>query len=129
MVNAVVEVATDTGVSVSGQAIKDGDVTLKKTLIDVGAGQIVGRAAGNKAEKSAANSAKGKHLQTKVNQQKNIARGKSNTTPKSKANVEKAQTKLDTYVETRAAASATTASGAASTGYEEMDKKINDGNN
>ena len=53
-------VATDTGVSVASQAIKDGDVSLKKTLIDVGAGQIVGNAAGNKARKSAANSAKSK---------------------------------------------------------------------
>jgi len=123
VVKAVVEVATDTGVSVGSQVIKNGDVTLKKTLIDVGAGQIVGRAAGNKAGKSAANSRKGKNLQTKVNQQKNIARGKSNKTPKSKANVKKAQTKLDTYVGTRAAASSATASGAASTAVEKIEEK------
>ena len=129
VVNTAVNVATDTGVSVTTQAIKDGEVSLKKTLIDVGAGQIVGNAAGNKAGKSAANSAKGKNLQTKINQQKNIARGKSNKTPKSKANVKKAQTKLDTHVGTRAAASSTTASGAASTAVEKIEKKIDERNN
>jgi RHS repeat-associated protein len=129
VVNTAVNVATDTGVSVTTQAIKDGEVSLKKTLIDVGAGQIVGNAAGNKVGKSAANSAKGKNLQTKINQQKNIARGKSNKTPKSKANVNKAQTKLDTHVGTRAAASSTTASGAASTAVEKIEKKIDERNN
>jgi RHS repeat-associated protein len=129
VVNTAVNVATDTGVSVASQAIKDGDVSLKKTLIDVGAGQIVGNAAGNKAGKSAANSAKGKNLQSKVNQQKNIARGKSNKTPRSKANINKAQTKLDTHVGTRAAASSTTASGAASTAVEKIEKKVNERNN
>ena len=129
VVNTVVELVTDTGVSVASQVIKGEDVTLKKTLIDVGAGQIVGRAAGNKAGKSATNSAKGKNLQTKVNQQKNIARGKSNKTPKSKANVNKAQTKLNTHVGVRAAASSATASGAASTSYEKLEKKINERNN
>ena len=129
LVKTAVDVATDTGVSVSSQTIKHGDVSLKKTLIDVTAGQTVGKVAGKKTRKKVANSAKGKRLKTKVNEQKNIARGKSNRTPKSKANVKKAQAKLDNYVETRAAASSTTASGATSTLVEKGEKRVNEKNN
>jgi hypothetical protein len=118
-----VEVATDTGVSVASQGIKDGKVSLKKTLIDVGAGQVVGRGAGKVAEKRALNSAKSKQLQASVNKQKNIARGKSNTTAKSKADVKGAQKKLDGYVNRRSTASSATASGAASTTVEKIDEK------
>jgi RHS repeat-associated protein len=109
-----VELATDAGVSAGSQLVNDGEVTLKKTLIDVGAGQIVGRGAGALVEKKAANSAVAGRLKEAINREKNIARGKSNTVSKAKAKVAEAEKKLDEYVNTRAAASAATASGAAS---------------
>ena len=128
LIKVGVEVATDTGISVATQAIKTGEVSLKKTVIDLTAGQIIGRTAGGVAGKNAANSTKGKQLQQNINKQKNVARGKSNTTPKSKANVNKAQNKLDGYVGRRAAASSATASGTASTTVEEYEKKKKGGN-
>lgn len=118
-----VEIATDTGISVGSQAIKDGKVSLKKTAIDVGAGQLIGRGAGKVVEKRVVNSAKAKQLQANINREKNVARGKSNTTPKSKADVNTAKKKLDTYVSTRSSASSATASGAASTAVEKIDEK------
>jgi RHS repeat-associated protein len=123
LVKVGVEVATDTGVSVGSQVVNDGKVTLKKTIIDVTAEQVVGRGVGKVAEKRALNSAKGKQLQASVNKQKNIARGKSNITPKSKADVKGAEKKFDRYVNTRATASSATASGAASTTAENASKK------
>lgn len=118
-----VEVGTDTGVSVASQALKGEKITLKKTLIDVGAGQIVGRGVGKAVEKRAVNSAKGKQLQANLNREKNVARGKSNTTPKTKADVNTAKKKFDKYVNTRSSASSATASGAASTTVEKIDEK------
>jgi RHS repeat-associated protein len=123
LVKVGVEVATDIGVSVGSQVVNDGKVTLKKTIIDVTAEQVVGRGVGKVAEKRALNSAKGKQLQASVNKQKNIARGKSNITPKSKADVKGAEKKFDRYVNTRATASSATASGAASTTAENASKK------
>ena len=118
-----VEVATDTGISVGSQAIKDGKVSLKKTAIDVGAGQLIGRGVGKVVEKRLVNSAKAKQLQANVNREKNVARGKSNTTPRSKADVNTAKKKLDSYVSKRSSASSATASGAASTAVEKIDEK------
>jgi hypothetical protein len=118
-----VEVVTDTGVSVVSQVVTDGDVSLKKTIIDISVGQIIGKATGNSAGKKATSSTKGKQLKQNINKQKNIARGKSNKTPKSKANVGKAQNKLDGYVYRRATASSATASGAASKGYAKYEEK------
>jgi RHS repeat-associated protein len=118
-----VEIATDTGISVGSQAINDGKVSLTKTAIDVGAGQLVGRGVGKVVEKRVVNSAKGKHLQANINREKNVARGKSNTIPKNKADVNTAKKKLDTYVNNRSSASSTTASGAASTTVEKIDEK------
>lgn len=43
--------ATDTGISVASQAINDGKVSLTKTAIDLGAGQLVGRGANKVVEK------------------------------------------------------------------------------
>ncbi|MCF6168796.1 DUF6443 domain-containing protein [Lutibacter sp.] len=123
LVKLGVEVATDTGISVTTQAIKDGDVSLKNTIIDVSVGQIIGKTTGNATGNKATNSTKGKQLKQKVNEQKNIARGKSNKTSKSKANVNKAQKKLDGYVSRRATASSATASGAASKGIEKYEEK------
>ncbi|SEN89599.1 RHS repeat-associated core domain-containing protein [Chitinophaga rupis] len=117
-----IELATDAGVSAGSQLANDGEVTLKKTLIDVGAGQIVGRGAGALVEKKAANSAAASRLKEAVNREKNIARGKSNTVSKVKAKVAEAEKKLDEYVNTRAAASAATASGAASKAVETLEQ-------
>jgi RHS repeat-associated protein len=109
-----VELATDAGVSAGSQLANDGQVSLKKTFVDVVAGQVVGRAAGALVEKKVANSAAAGQLKEAINREKNIARGKSNTVSKVKAKVTDAEKKLDQYVNTRAAGSAATASGAAS---------------
>jgi RHS repeat-associated protein len=118
-----VEIATDTGISVGSQAINDGKVSLTKKAIDIGAGQLVGRGVGNVVEKKVVNSAKGKQLQANINREKNVARGKSNTVPKNKADVNTAKKKLDAYVNKRSSASSATASGAASTTVEKIDEK------
>jgi hypothetical protein len=62
-------------------------------------------------------------MQTVINKEKNIARGKSNIIPKNKANVKGAMKKLDTYVGTRAAASAGVSSGVVSEAAENLTKK------
>ncbi len=117
------EIGTDAGVSAGSQLIKDGKVTLKKTLVDVGAGQIVGRGVGVVVEKKVATSATATRLKEIINKEKNVARGKSNTTAKAKAKVSQAEKELDQYVKTRAASSAATASGAASTATEKVVEK------
>ena len=118
-----VDVVVDASASATGQVVRDGEVSLKKTVVDVVGSQTIGKSLGNTAKTSAVNSAKGKTLQAGVNTQKNIAKGKSNTTPKSKADVEGAQKKLDNYVEKKAIATGAASSGAASTIYEAVDEK------
>ncbi|KFF04097.1 RHS repeat-associated core domain-containing protein [Flavobacterium reichenbachii] len=85
-VKIAVDVATDTGVSVASQAIKDGKISVGSTLVDVGAGRLAAGIAG-KIEKKVLNSSTGKKLTAAVNTEKNIARGKSNVASKAKANV------------------------------------------
>lgn len=118
-----VDVAVDASSSVAGQAVRDGEVSLERTVIDVASSQTIGKALGNTAKNSAANSAKGKALQAEVNTQKNIARGKSNTTPKSKANIAGAEKKLENHANKRALATSTASSGAASTAVELIEDK------
>lgn len=122
IVKVGVELVTDAGGSAGSQLVNDGEVTLKKTLIDVGAGQVVGRGAGALVEKKVANSATAGGLKEAINREKNIARGKSNTVPKAKTKVAEAEKKLDDYVNTRAAASAATAAGAASKAVETIEQ-------
>jgi RHS repeat-associated protein len=121
-----VEVATDTGISVASQGIKEGKVSLRKTATDVIAGQVIGRGAGKVAEKKLANSSTAKRLEAAINKEKNIARGKSNTVSKTKANVSGAEKKLKQYTNTRSAVSSATASGATSTIIDESLKKKNE---
>ena len=103
---AIIELATDTGISVASQAINEGEVSAGETLADVAIGQTAGQVAG----KLLKNTKTAKSLQIEVNTQKNIARGKSNTVPKSKADVKGAQKKLDRYINNRAMGASTAAS-------------------
>ena len=103
---AIIELATDTGISVASQAINEGEVSAGETLADVAIGQTAGQVAG----KLLKNTKTAKSLQIEVNNQKNIARGKSNTVPKSKADVKGAQKKLDRYINNRAMGASTAAS-------------------
>ena len=103
---AIIELATDTGISVASQAINEGEVSAGETVVDVAIGQIAGQVAG----KLLKNTKTAKSLQVQVNTQKNIARGKSNTVPKSKADVKGAQKKLDRYINNRAMGASTAAS-------------------
>ena len=109
-----VDVAVDASSSAAGQLARDGEVTVEKTVLDVGFSQTVGKVLGNSAKNNAVNSTKGKVLQAEVNTQKNIARGKSNTTPKSKADVPGAEKKLDNYTNKKALTASTASSGVAS---------------
>ncbi|WP_186452503.1 DUF6443 domain-containing protein [Chitinophaga polysaccharea] len=118
-----VELATDAGVSTGSQLINNGEVSLKKTVIDVAAGQLIGRGVGALVEKKAASSVAANRLKETINREKNIARGKSNTVSKVKAKVAEAEKKLDDYISTRAGATAATASGATSTIVEKITEK------
>lgn len=117
-----VGIATDATVSVASQGIKKGSVSLKDTAIDVAAGGLA-TGIGGVVSKKVTNSSTAKRLATAVNKEKNILAGKSNSLPKSKADVKGAQTKLETYVGTRATASGAVSSGAASTAYNKAQEK------
>ncbi|NCT19335.1 MAG: hypothetical protein GW771_14040 [Flavobacteriia bacterium] len=117
-----VGMATDTGVSVASQGIKNGKVTLKDTAIDVAAGRLA-TGVGNAVEKKVLNSSTGKKMAAAINAEKNIARGKSNTIPKNKADVKGAVKKLEAYAGKRSAVSATVSSGAASTAAAKLEEK------
>ena len=90
---AIIELATDTGISVASQAINEGEVSIETTVVDVAAGRAFGEA----TSKTLKNSKTAKFLQIELNTQKNAARGKSNKIPKNKADVKGAQNKLDKY--------------------------------
>ncbi|QYN48690.1 hypothetical protein GYM73_03430 [Apibacter sp. ESL0432] len=89
----IIELATDTGISVASQAINEGEVSIETTVVDVAAGRAFGEA----TSKTLKNSKTAKFLQIELNTQKNAARGKSNKIPKNKADVKGAQNKLDKY--------------------------------
>ncbi len=118
-----VDVAVDASASVAGQVVRDGEVSVTKTVVDIVGSQTIGKTLGNVAKNNAVNSQKGKALQAEVNHQVNISKGKSNTTPKSKADVAGAQKKLDNFVEKKAISTGTASSGAASTIVEAIDDK------
>tara|TARA_R110002111_G_scaffold87841_1_gene137306 strand:- start:8566 stop:12435 length:3870 start_codon:yes stop_codon:yes gene_type:complete len=126
----IVEALVDTGISVASQTINNGEVSLENTLLDVTAGQIVGRTSGAIAGKKAANSSKGVKLKQKINEQKNIARGKTKKQGigKSGAKVEKAESKFNSYIFARSAAAGTTASGAGTKTYYTVKNKVNEQN-
>jgi hypothetical protein len=63
-----------------------------------------------------------KTLQVEVNTQKNIARGKSNTIPKRKADVKGAQKRLDNYRAKRVFAASTVASGIGTETIKQVEK-------
>lgn len=119
-----VGIATDTGISVASQGIKNGKVTLKDTAIDVAIGTVAS-GAGAMVEKRALNSSTGKKLAADINREKNIARGKSNTVPKNKADVKGALRKLDSYAARKSATAAGVSSGTASKAAEELEKRKN----
>jgi RHS repeat-associated protein len=123
LVKLAVDVTVDASASAAGQVVRDGEVSLEKTVVDVVGSQTIGKSLGNTAKNNAVNSTKGKALQAEVNTQKNIARGKSNTTPKSKADVKGAEKKLDNYANKKALATSAASSGVASTIYESIDEK------
>ncbi|QII70328.1 type IV secretion protein Rhs [Apibacter sp. B3706] len=114
---AIIELATDTGISVASQAINEGEVSAGETVVDVAIGQIAGQVAG----KLLKNTKTAKSLQIEVNTQKNIARGKSNTVPKSKADVKGAQKKLDVYGAKRTTSASTIASGVGTETIKQME--------
>jgi hypothetical protein len=104
---AIIELATDTGISVTSQAINEGEVNIKCTVVEVAAGRAFGEA----TSKTLKNSKSAKLLQIELNTQKNAARGKSNIIPKRKADVKGAQKRLDNYGAKRVFAASTVASG------------------
>ncbi|MXO33502.1 hypothetical protein GFU95_00550 [Apibacter sp. B3889] len=114
---AIIELATDTGISVASQAINEGEVSAGETVVDVAIGQIAGQVAGKLLKKTKT----AKSLQIEVNTQKNIARGKSNTVPKSKADVKGAQKKLDVYGAKRTTSASTIASGVGTETIKQME--------
>ena len=120
----VSEVTVDATASSAGQLARDGEVSPGKVAIDVLGSQTIGKALGDAAKSRASNSSTGKQLQQAVNQEKNIARGKSNTTPKSRANVAGAEKKLTGFKESRAVGASAASSGIVSTGAELL-MKIN----
>jgi hypothetical protein len=104
---AIIELATDTGISVTSQAINEGEVNIECTVVEVAAGRAFGEA----TSKTLKNSKSAKLLQIELNTQKNAARGKSNIIPKRKADVKGAQKRLDNYGAKRVFAASTVASG------------------
>lgn len=120
------EVTVDATASAAGQLARDGEVSVEKVAIDVIGSQTVGKALGNAAKRNAANSTQGKQLQEAINKEKNIARGKSNTTPKSKANVDGAEQDLTGFKESRAVGASMSSSGVLSTGVEQLQKNLDE---
>lgn len=109
-----VDLATDAAISVTSQAINEGEVTIENTMTDVaigrGARETVGRVMKNKAVKSK----KGRQLQAEVNAQENIAQRGSSTRglKKGDANVKGAQNELDNFTAGKSAVGAGAAAGA-----------------
>jgi RHS repeat-associated protein len=111
LVKGIVELGVDASVSYASQIVNKGEVTIEDTAVDLIGSQIVGRSLGNSAKNSASNSPKGKQMQNQINEQVNISKGKSNTTPKSKADLPGAKKEYDNYVERRATTTSTISSG------------------
>ncbi len=107
------EVVADGVISVTSQAITEGDVNLKNVVVDATAGQAGRKLVGKKLGEKAANSKKGKALQAKVNTEKNIARGKSRKqrVKKTDANIKSAEAKRDNFKAGRGALGAGAAAG------------------
>lgn len=120
------EVTVDATAIAAGQLARDGEVSAVKVAVDVAGSQSIGNVLGNVAKSRAANSATGKQLQQAVNKQKNIAKGKSNSTPKSKADVAGAEQDLTGFTESRAVGASAASSGAVSTAVEQAQKKLDD---
>ena len=120
LVKLAVEVGTDAAASAGTQLAKDGEVDLGDVGLDVFGGQTIGRVAGDALEGRFLKSGKGQRMQEMVNQQKNAARGKSNTISKDKANVKGAQNKLDQSVEARGIGASVSASEGTSLIFEQV---------
>ena len=118
------EVTVDATVSAAGQLARDGEVSVAKVAIDVAGSQTIGKAFGNVAKRRTAGSKTGQQLQQSVNKQKNIARGKSNSTSKSQSNVDGAEQNLTWFKESRAVGASAASSGAASIAVEQIQKKL-----
>ncbi len=119
-----IEATTDAAASAGTQFAKDGEVDAASVLLDVVGGQTVGKAVDNVVGAKFNSSGKGKHLKTKVNEQVNASKGKSNTISKAKANVEGAKNNLTRAAAARAGGASAAASSATSTVVQETKKKI-----
>jgi len=119
-----IEATTDAAASAGTQLAKDGEVDAGNVLLDVIGGQTVGKAVDNVVGAKFESSGKGKHLDTKINEQVNASKGKSNTISKAKANVEGAKNNLTRETAARAGGASTAASSATSTVVQETKKKI-----
>jgi hypothetical protein len=119
---AIIELATDTGISVTSQAINEGEISAGTTAIDVMVGQATGRLVGKALNKTKTV----KTLQIELNTQKNAARGKSNIIPKRKADVKGAQKRLDKYIDKRIIGASTIATGIGSEVYKNVIKNNNE---
>ena len=120
---AFTEIVFDSGTSASTQFVKNGEVSLSEVGIDVLACQTLGKFAGDFAEGNFKNSQKGKLLQTKINQQVNASKGKSNTISKADANIDGANNTLKKASAARGAGASTAASTAASTTVNALKKE------
>lgn len=105
--------ATDAAASAGGQLVKRGKVDAGEVVIDVIAGQTVGRVAGNLVEKVAKKSSAAKVLAKQADRAKRVASIPA-PRPTRVAAAKQAAKKSENYVARRGAAAGTAASGVAS---------------
>ncbi len=99
----------DMGFSALSQYSETGSVSISNTLLDAVGGKIAGDIANNKVTKSALNSPEGKVLSNQADRAKRVNDG--NPRPSREAKFQEAQSKANNYVEKRAIAGSTAASG------------------
>ena len=121
-----VEVGTDAAASAGTQLARDGEIDITDVGIDAAIGRGLGETVGKVAKGKFLKSGKGQRMQEMVNQQKNAARGKSNTISKSKADVKGAQRKRDQSAAARAVGASTASAEVGSTVANGIANKIED---
>ncbi|MCS6975307.1 MAG: hypothetical protein NZM13_12560 [Cyclobacteriaceae bacterium] len=115
LVKVATEVAVDAGSSAANQLATEGKVHAKSVVIDVVAGQTVGKKAGDLVEKAAKNTPAAKLLAKDLDRAQRVAG--SNPRPARAEKVEAAQKKLDSYVKSRSVATGVSSSNVASKAY------------
>ena len=121
------ESVIDAAASVTNQLVKDGEVDLVNTAIDVTVGKVVGKKVGEMAESSAKQSPKGKVLSNQLDRAERVAG--NNPRPSRAQKVEQAKRAQAEHTATRTTATTVSSTGVASEAVKQTKSAITDEEN